>query len=208
MCKGDTMSESKTDETTKQKETIAKQASINLVKMFPPSGGGLVWQKLQSSVWHISCRQPIFWSRSLAWYFNFPRGLGHTATKPLAGSPRFVRLLEPMLDYFQYEEISETGDSHLLESCHKEGKQFIFACQPHGVVSQLSVCIMLHKAFCLRRWEKDWCHYFCTATLTSIDILLCHLFQNCWFPRTARGTHSCGLGTIKNSNIEKCHGSL
>ena len=43
-------------------------------------------------------------------------------------------LLSPILDHFQYDEIVENNPVHIKESMKGEGKRYIFASQPHGLV--------------------------------------------------------------------------
>jgi hypothetical protein len=43
------------------------------------------------------------------------------------------KLLSPILDYFDYDQIVENSPVHVRETM-KDGKRYIFACQPHGVV--------------------------------------------------------------------------
>jgi hypothetical protein len=57
---------------------------------------------------------------------------------PSRPMPNVVGLLSPMLDYFQYEQIVEEEDT-LKENLEK-GKNYIFACQPHGVLSFCGIC--------------------------------------------------------------------
>ena len=43
-------------------------------------------------------------------------------------------LLSPILDHFQYDEMVENNPVHIKESMKGEGKRYIFASQPHGLV--------------------------------------------------------------------------
>lgn len=49
-----------------------------------------------------------------------------------------LKLWSPILDYFQFDEIIENSPIHIQESI-SDGKQYIFACQPHGIVPFCSV---------------------------------------------------------------------
>ena len=49
------------------------------------------------------------------------------------GMPGLARYMKPMLDYFDYEEAFEITDDELRER-GAEGKRYIIATQPHGVV--------------------------------------------------------------------------
>lgn len=53
-------------------------------------------------------------------------------------SPYVLRLLAPMLDYFQFESITE-DEKHLRDTI-ASGTKYIFACQPHGVLSFCGMC--------------------------------------------------------------------
>jgi hypothetical protein len=54
-------------------------------------------------------------------------------------------LLSPMLEYFQYDEIVENSPIHIQESIN-DGKQYIFACQPHGIVPFCSIAWSIRQA--------------------------------------------------------------
>jgi hypothetical protein len=54
-------------------------------------------------------------------------------------------LLAPILEYFQYDEIIENSPIHIQESI-KDGKQYIFACQPHGMVPFCSIAWSIRQA--------------------------------------------------------------
>jgi hypothetical protein len=65
---------------------------------------------------------------------------------PPRPAPSLVnRLLSPILEYFQYDEISENSPIHIQESI-KDGKQYIFACQPHGIVPFCSIAWSIRHA--------------------------------------------------------------
>ena len=53
--------------------------------------------------------------------------------QPRQSSVMVGRLLSPLLDYFDYDQIVENSPIHIRETM-KEGKRYIFACQPHGIV--------------------------------------------------------------------------
>jgi hypothetical protein len=55
------------------------------------------------------------------------------------------RLLSPMLEYFQYDEIIENSPIHIQESI-VDGKQYIFACQPHGIIPYCSIAWSIRQA--------------------------------------------------------------
>ena len=58
---------------------------------------------------------------------------------PSTGMPFLAKYMTPMLDYFAYEEILETSNEDAIKMAN-EGKNFILAMQPHGVVSKVFVC--------------------------------------------------------------------
>ncbi len=61
------------------------------------------------------------------------------------GMPGVVGMLSPMLDYFDYEAIVENKEA--LEENLDKGKNFIFACQPHGVISFCGMCSSVHGKY-------------------------------------------------------------
>lgn len=63
-------------------------------------------------------------------------------TKPMA-APWLVGMLKPMADYFDYQEAFEFTDEDIRLKL-KEGKKYILAFQPHGVVCRTFVlCIKM-----------------------------------------------------------------
>jgi hypothetical protein len=61
-----------------------------------------------------------------------------------------THLLSPMLEYFQYDEIIENSPIHIHESI-VDGKQYIFACQPHGIIPYCSVAWSIRQAINRRK---------------------------------------------------------
>lgn len=57
---------------------------------------------------------------------------------PPQAMPGVVGLLTPMLDYFNFENITEEKD--VLRENLENGKNYIFAAQPHGVLSLCGMC--------------------------------------------------------------------
>lgn len=57
---------------------------------------------------------------------------------PARGMPTVVGWLSPMLNYFKFESIIENEEN--LKANFVKGKNYIFACQPHGVVSFCGMC--------------------------------------------------------------------
>lgn len=69
---------------------------------------------------------------------------------PPQTSPFWVRtLMGPMLEYFAYEEIEESTPIDVQESMTVEGRQYIFACQPHSIVPYCGI------AWSVRRHQHD-----------------------------------------------------
>jgi hypothetical protein len=64
--------------------------------------------------------------------------LASTFVRPRA-SPLAMRLISPMLDYFDYEAI------YLDETVRSSGKNYIFVAQPHGVLSFVGMCSAASK---------------------------------------------------------------
>ena len=73
-----------------------------------------------------------FPSRNLSLLYAAPFLL--SALIPSTAMPFLAKYMTPMLDYFDYEEILETSKEEAIKSAN-EGKNFILAMQPHGVVS-------------------------------------------------------------------------
>jgi len=62
-----------------------------------------------------------------------------SAIMPPKASPWLLKLLSPILDYFEYEEIIESKPIDARENLRK-GKNYIIAAQPHGVLSLCAIC--------------------------------------------------------------------
>jgi len=60
---------------------------------------------------------------------------------PSTPSPTFVGWLSPMLDYFDYERITETTKVDTRAEILSGRCNYILAAQPHGVVSLLDVSL-------------------------------------------------------------------
>ena len=78
------------------------------------------------------------------------------STKPRA-SDMALRLCRPMLNYFDYEEIfmdetiRSSSSSSSSSSSNNQNKQYIFAAQPHGVLSFVGMCsAALHPEYTIR----------------------------------------------------------
>jgi len=55
--------------------------------------------------------------------------------------PGLVGIMTPMLDYFDFEMIIEEKETLTAELTNeKDGKNYIFAAQPHGVISLCGMC--------------------------------------------------------------------
>jgi hypothetical protein len=72
-----------------------------------------------------------------AFFFALPLILS-VFSKPWPNA-RIIGYMTPMLDYFQFEQIIETDKVNAKEELLK-GKNYIFACQPHGVFSLCGIC--------------------------------------------------------------------
>jgi hypothetical protein len=59
-----------------------------------------------------------------------------TPSRPM---PSIIGLLTPMLDYFDFEQIIEEEET-LRKNLNDKGKNYIFAAQPHGVLSLCGIC--------------------------------------------------------------------
>ena len=62
---------------------------------------------------------------------------------PPRAMPTVVGWLSPMLDYFQFECITENEET--LDANLTKGKNYIFACQPHGVISFCGMCSSVYR---------------------------------------------------------------
>jgi len=60
-----------------------------------------------------------------------------SAILPPMGSPMVLRLLTPMLNYFEYEEIHETNG---FENIIDKGINYLLIVQPHGAISFAGIC--------------------------------------------------------------------
>ncbi len=57
--------------------------------------------------------------------------------------PGLVGMLTPILDYFQFEQIIESEND--LRKNLDQGKNYIFATQPHGVLSLCAMCSSIYS---------------------------------------------------------------
>ena len=73
-----------------------------------------------------------------AWLFASP--LLISAIVPSISSPWMLKQLTPLLYYFEYEQILETSPIDGRKEMQEHGKQYILACQPHGVLSFTGIC--------------------------------------------------------------------
>jgi len=95
---------------------------------------------------------PYVFSSILALALRYPDGnkaflyaipLIASILTPARGMPKVVGLLKPMLSYFKFECITENEEN--LEANLAKGKNYIFACQPHGVISFCGMCSSVHR---------------------------------------------------------------
>lgn len=95
---------------------------------------------------------PYVLSSLLALAFRYPNGniafiyaipLIVSMLTPARAMPTVVGWLHPMLDYFQFECITENEET--LDTNLAKGKNYIFACQPHGVISFCGMCSSVYR---------------------------------------------------------------
>lgn len=83
---------------------------------------------------------PYYYEKRL-FYFSLPFLFSAIFTKPMA-LPNFVaEYLKPMSEYFQFESVHEISDGELRKDI-KNGKNYILAATPHGVVSWIVMTSM------------------------------------------------------------------
>jgi 2-acylglycerol O-acyltransferase 2 len=85
----------------------------------------------------ISAIVGLIYRWKYAYVFAFPLLL--SAILPPIPMPRLIQRLSPMLDYFEYEEIHESGEEGINDVL-KRGKNYLMVLQPHGVISYVSIC--------------------------------------------------------------------
>jgi hypothetical protein len=89
-------------------------------------------------------------------YFEFPNrilsylillvlSLSIVWSPPKPSRALVVSLFGPLLDYFDYDQIVENSPVHVRETM-KDGQQYIFACQPHGIVPFCGVAWSVFQA--------------------------------------------------------------
>lgn len=91
----------------------------------------------------ISAIVVLLWqypTRSLAWAYATPLLLS-IISKPVAAPDLLAAYFKPMADYFQFEAITEVEPDE-YRAHYRSGKKFIFAAQPHGVISFCGMCFM------------------------------------------------------------------
>ena len=76
-------------------------------------------------------------TRNIAIGYSLPMIV--SAIVPSISTPRLSWLLNPMLDYFDYNEEFELDNEAFRVEAAK-GKRFIIAIQPHGVISFVGLC--------------------------------------------------------------------
>lgn len=90
-----------------------------------------------SSLIFLICRYP---SGNAAAIYALP--LIASILTPAKGMPGVIGMFRPMLDYFDFENITE--DKEILRANLDKGKNYIFATQPHGVISFCGMCSAVH----------------------------------------------------------------
>lgn len=84
-----------------------------------------------------------FGSRTLwAWLYVAP--ILVSAIFPPVAMPRVIRLLSPMLEYFDYEEIHETSPIDVAEEIRSGRKNYLCVFQPHGALSYVGILSAVH----------------------------------------------------------------
>ncbi len=86
---------------------------------------------------------------------------------PSKGVPSLGEPLKVMLHYFDYDEVHETSNEVLQKAVDEDNKKFIFACQPHGVVSEV------YSTFSIQEFAPK--EYY--NLLTIVIIIRYHYFQ-------------------------------
>lgn len=76
-------------------------------------------------------------SRYVAWLYASP--ILVSAVLPPTPMPFVLKLLRPMLDYFEYEEIHEYSPINTRKECLENGKNYLLLCQPHGALSFVGI---------------------------------------------------------------------
>lgn len=82
-----------------------------------------------------------FPSRTFAYCFAAPLFVS-VLVKPIP-CPALIAMLSPMLDFFEYEQIVESSPVDVVKAM-LEGKKYIIACQPHGVISYCAICSSIY----------------------------------------------------------------
>jgi hypothetical protein len=88
----------------------------------------------------VSVMAIIFQWPSLPWAFVIASPVLISILLPPTPSPWILRRLGPMLDYFDYEQIIEEKPVDVRRNMRDGTKTYIFATQPHGVVSLCGIC--------------------------------------------------------------------
>merc|ERR1712151_1018575 len=83
-----------------------------------------------------------------AWIYATPLILS-MLSKPIP-MHSLVGMLTPMLDYFDYEEAFDLSNEEIRKLVFEDGKNFIFAVQPHGVISFAGICSAINAPTDLR----------------------------------------------------------
>lgn len=78
-----------------------------------------------------------FPSLPAAWLYALPILI--SASIPPIASPFVIKLLSPMLDYFDYEQIHETSPVDVRLEI-RNGKNYLCVFQPHGAISFVGIC--------------------------------------------------------------------
>jgi hypothetical protein len=130
-------------------------ASIKASKGGPPRSSTFRWflGMILASVFSMSYFVAPFYmiTALLAIIFNFPcrhaawvyaSPILISAVIPSIPSPWAIRMLAPMLDYFDYEEIHETKPVDVAKEI-LNGTNYLCVFQPHGVLSYAGICSVI-----------------------------------------------------------------
>jgi Diacylglycerol acyltransferase len=88
----------------------------------------------------VSVVAVLFQWPSLPWALVIASPVLISILLPPVPSPMIIRRLSPMLDYFDYEQIVESKPVDVRANMRNGTGTYIFATQPHGVVSLCGIC--------------------------------------------------------------------
>ena len=80
--------------------------------------------------------------RHASWLYASP--LLISAIVPPIPMPFLLKLLRPILDYFEFEEIHENSPVDLRTECIDNGKNYLCVFQPHGALSYTAIASIVN----------------------------------------------------------------